>query len=179
VQGDRPADGTVGTRWRRAGACHTRGSMSPKRNSSGSVRPGGAVASGTAGRRGGPDVEAVATPRGGVDGRTLARGCAARCDTGRVISCLHLFSQKFKPNSRSFEYQSCRATIGEHFFVKADLCFHQWFEHELQAKLMSFMAQVNSVKLQWTEIFTNFHSVGDRPRGPLKQWGNPHLNPRI
>jgi hypothetical protein len=21
--------------------------------------------------------------------------------------------------------------------------------------------------------------VGDRPRGPLKQWGNPHLNPCI
>jgi hypothetical protein len=22
-------------------------------------------------------------------------------------------------------------------------------------------------------------AVGDRPRGPLKQWGNPHLNPHI
>jgi hypothetical protein len=22
-------------------------------------------------------------------------------------------------------------------------------------------------------------TVGDRPRGPLKQWGNSHLNPRI
>jgi hypothetical protein len=24
---------------------------------------------------------------------------------------------------------------------------------------------------------TQVVSVGDRPRGPLKQWGNPHLNP--
>jgi hypothetical protein len=30
---------------------------------------------------------------------------------------------------------------------------------------------------QLKEQFTsNFAGVGDRPRGPLKQWGNPHLN---
>jgi hypothetical protein len=27
--------------------------------------------------------------------------------------------------------------------------------------------------------FLGFIVVGDRPRGPLKQWGNPHLNPCI
>jgi hypothetical protein len=29
-------------------------------------------------------------------------------------------------------------------FVKADLCSDQWFEHEVQAKLLFFMAVVNS-----------------------------------
>jgi hypothetical protein len=28
-------------------------------------------------------------------------------------------------------------------------------------------------------ILYRFRIVGDRPRGPLKQGGNPHLNPRI
>jgi hypothetical protein len=28
-------------------------------------------------------------------------------------------------------------------------------------------------------LLTALTFVGDRPRGPLKQWGNPHLNPRI
>jgi hypothetical protein len=27
--------------------------------------------------------------------------------------------------------------------VQVDLCFEQWFEHELQAKLLSFMVPVN------------------------------------
>jgi hypothetical protein len=49
------------------------------------------------------------------------------------------------------------------FFVKADLCFEQRFEHELLAKMLSFLALVNSARLQLTKFFTIFHSKFEMP----------------
>jgi hypothetical protein len=45
----------------------------------------------------------------------------------------------------------------------ADLCFDQPFEHELLAKMMSFLAPVNSTRLQLTKFFTIFHSKFEMP----------------
>jgi hypothetical protein len=67
---------------------------------------------------GGPDAEDAAAPHGGVRARSEARvrGAAQR---RRCTSRLTLFDRPeleiFKLNSKIFEYQSCRASIGENF----------------------------------------------------------------
>jgi hypothetical protein len=75
------------------------------------------------GRRGwcgeGPDVEAAGTPCGGRARVGAARWSAVRGVTGWFKTALHMFDRRllknFQQNCKNFEYQSCRASIGEHF----------------------------------------------------------------
>lgn len=67
---------------------------------------------------GGVGVDAVATwvPRGGASGCVLERG-AARVDSSqfRLAPFDRPVLKIFKHNFKNLEYQSCRATKGEHF----------------------------------------------------------------
>jgi hypothetical protein len=59
-------------------------------------------------------------------------------------------------------------------FVKVGLCFDQWFEHKLLAKMLSFSALVNSTQPQLTKFFTIFHfKLKCHPKAklwPSKDW---------
>jgi hypothetical protein len=63
----------------------------------------------------------------------------------------------------SFEYKSCRALLGEYFFVKADLCFSQRFLHKLQPNFECHSMPVNRSCWQLTRFSTLFHPKLEMP----------------
>jgi hypothetical protein len=67
---------------------------------------------------GGPDAKTVAVPRGGASGRALERGPDDAARHRDFSFHLPLFDWRllkiFKHNLKNFEYQSCRASIGDH-----------------------------------------------------------------
>jgi hypothetical protein len=57
----------------------------------------------------------------------------------------------------------------------------RWLVYRVE-RVMTALVERDDALHRAREDLAGAHSVtavGDRPRGPLKQWGNPHLNPGI
>jgi hypothetical protein len=88
----------------------------------------------------------------------------------------------------SFEQSICKHSFLVHLkcqliFIDAASYHCDFCEATLPCGLVSFSSLLPGCSLAWTLVYGRllgkqfFLCVGDSPRGPLKQRGNPHLKP--
>jgi hypothetical protein len=108
--------------------------------------------------------------------------CKALCDIGAQVSVLSSkIYDKVRDHNLDLALTSMKLIMGDGRTIK-----HLGIACNMKVKISGkciptdfFVIDAYHSNHDHIILGRPFLNVGDRPRGPLKQWGNPHLNPCI